>query len=291
MPSLSTKGNGKQEEPHTIRCGRSRGREVCFAFTLVELLAAMAVLSVLLLICSNIFSSSVRAWNLGATYVEQSAAVRTVLRTVATDFSMATASTSMVFRAERTGKYALPNLYGRPNSHTYDLHFVAMDGFKLTWGNPDDVTPVHYFVQPYPEDPTRYQLCYVVANWNLANLKRVYQQPAQTSLRWPARIDNFVGMPNQSLTTNITLIDNVSAFKVMVDGSDATWQSDVNAVPLHALPRFVDIYLGLLSEQNARKAALLSGPAQASFVTQNEKRFVQRVYFMNRDAVPAPTVP
>ncbi|TAN37050.1 MAG: prepilin-type N-terminal cleavage/methylation domain-containing protein [Verrucomicrobia bacterium] len=286
MPFLPTTKNGVTGGTGDLPRGYAPAQKGCYAFTLVELLAAMAVLAVLLLICSNVFSGSIRAWNLGATYVEQNVAVRTVLRTVATDFSMATVSTSMMFRTEK----GTMSLYGRPNSETYDVHFIAMEGVKIRFQSPDEVTPVHYFVRSNPDDPTRYQLCYAVADWSGDYLRRVYQKPAQVSRRWITMLDNFTWMGAQS-SSNCTLLDNISAFKVLVNGQDATWWSDLDAMPLHTLPLFVDIYLGLLSDENARKAALLSGSAQAGFVTQNEKRFVQRVYFMNRDAIAAPTVP
>jgi hypothetical protein len=49
-----------------------------------------------------------------------------------------------------------------------------------------------------------------------------------------------------------------------------------------SLPDYVDVVIGFLSEDDARKARMLTGVAQQNYVTKAEKRFTRRVYMQNR---------
>jgi len=245
-------------------------------------------LVVLMLMCSNIFSSATRAWVLGSTRVEQNTIGRAVLDTMARDLSHAVVSTTMVFRAQNSlATWSLTSVYGRPQSQTYSVHFICMMSYQLQMALPDEMIGLHYFVREVGRGtPTnRYQLCRAEGNWNANLAKNVYEAPAT----WLNRINNI---ESRNPTNNI-FAENITAFKVMINGTNSPYMSDTVTPPVnrHKLPYFADIYLGVLSDDDARKAALLSGAEQQNFVTRNERRFVQRVYFRNRDSIPAATVP
>lgn len=259
------------------------------AFTLIELLAAMAVFAVLLLICANVFSSTSQAWHSGATRAEQNANVRAVLDRISVELWQATISTALVFYA---GTHSPPfpadfqvSTYGEP---AFALHFATMLGYAAGPGNPHEMTSIAYCIgKTAPDSPTNsYTLYWLGWKPNVVNTRAAYRNNlgGQTSLQV---ID---GLYKNNAMFPSRLLVNVSTFKILVNGRQADFFSEQGdaETPPNTLPRFVDIYIGVLSAENVHQANLMSGPARDRFVQNNEKRYVRRVYLPWRYAVPPP---
>ena len=266
------------------------------AFTLIELLSAMTVLAILMLICGNVFSSSTRAWENSTTRVEQNTAGRAVMDLLTKQLCTALISTQMAFRVNKDDIQP----YGV--GHGCTLWFGSAVG-GMGWRNPDEAVVYKYYVQQYanyPGDFTHYALFAEIDHGDVTNsisgsgssptvlgqfdgntIRRAYRNKSDAS-GWLLRAP-----PSWSINY---IADNVTTFAVLPEGNFQKWWSDDNG---YRLPRYVDIMFGTLSEADARKAALLpaASGALADFLARNEKRFVQRVYFMNRFAITAPDAP
>lgn len=119
---------------------------------------------------------------------------------------------------------------------------------------------------------------------NYAQVRAAYVQAPKGGIPY---YEQFLNNLSPSVNPNQydVFAANVSFFKIMANGLDQEYFSNQHQ---HQLPRYVDILLGLLSEEDARKAALMSGSAQDDFIKRNEKRFWRRVFLFYRSAIPAP---
>ena len=281
------------------------------AFTLIEILAAMAVLAILLLICANVFSSATRAWNGAAMRTQQNAQVRGALDRLAMDIGQAYISTNLWFYAQSRAPYNTADqvtTYGEP---AYSLHFCTMNGYALSYGSCDEVSCLYYFVrQEGAGTPTNsYVLYWQDSEWNAnsrsqqrmnpkgnntpMNVPHAYEGVAlYQAANWLKRME----MDAQTGLTNKYLLRNISTFKVMagqINGGQMT-VNDVDfksntATPANILPPFFDVYIGVLSDEDQHKANLMSpGTAQNNFVRLYEKRFVERIYCIYRPTMPPP---
>jgi hypothetical protein len=88
------------------------------------------------------------------------------------------------------------------------------------------------------------------------------------------------------------LVDNVTQFYAVAGTNNtantpgsvtlANFKSYDYANKRYQLPLYVDIIIGFLSEDDARKGNLFTGAAQTNFLNRAEKRFTRRIYMQNR---------
>lgn len=280
------------------------------AFTLIELLASMGVLAILVLICGNIFSSSTRAWNYGSARVEQNTLGRAVMEMLHRQLSDSITGTALVFHAVTTAPannlsgdttpYNLPAL----NWPCTDLQFISVSVTGQQQVQPDEMRAYHYFVFETNEgNPPylHYQLWnYLQYGWVTNTAAWANSYSSDSTRLWYQASGNWLVNPNsfQTYWTNFNtsvMANNLTTFTVLCYGqNNMLWSPGTSENYNYQLPYYADVLLGTLSEADARKAAQLSASGQAAspqlqaFVAANEKRFVMRVYFVHRAALPAP---
>ena len=226
--------------------GRSRA-----AFTLVELLAAMAVLALIVLMIGNVLSTSTKAYAAGSTRAEHNMNGRTVIDFIAQEVNTAIVNPTMPFNV-RAGAMA----YGLP---THQLTFAALG--PIGQSEKDEVHLVQYRIQSNPLLAGTYQLLRGDRHTS-AQIKSAYQNKSWSSATFATSV----------------IMDNVTTFNVLVNGQNVTpWDSHNNSRT--NLPAYVDIFVGLLSSEDAQKINYAHD--KLVFLAQNEKRFYRRIQCIN----------
>jgi prepilin-type N-terminal cleavage/methylation domain-containing protein len=229
------------------------------AFTLIELLAAMAVLAIMMLMFANIFSSSGKAWTGGTRRAEQNMNGRAVLEYIGKEIGQAIANTNgLVFQVVNPAGTAS---YNTPNSRLNFASIVGCDSLTA----PDEVRLTHYYVAKDTTDGyDNYQLIRAQTN-DSTTINQAYKNTG-----W------LTGVTGASV-----FVDHISQFYVVVNGGLPNYNSPPSTPP-QPLPQYVDLIIGFLSEEDARKASLMSPSLQINYVATVEKRFTRRVYLQNR---------
>jgi prepilin-type N-terminal cleavage/methylation domain-containing protein len=227
-----------------------RGRA---AFTLVELLAAMAVLALIVLMIGNVLSTSTKAYAAGSARAEHNMNGRTVIDFIALEVNTAIVNPTLPFRV-RAGSPA----YGLP---THQLTFAALG--PSSQSERDEVHLIQYQIMANPLLPGTFQLVRGDRH-STAQIKNAYQ-----SITWANSI--FADKP---------IVDNVTTFNVLVNGVNTpTWDSHGVSVRTN-LPAYVDLFIGLLSSEDAQKINYVSD--KLAFLAKNEKRFYRRIQCIHR---------
>ena len=249
------------------------------AFTLIELLAAMAVLSIMMLMFANIFSSSGKAWTSGTRRTEQNMNGRAVLEYMGKEIGQAIINTNgIAFQVEYDTAQAVS--YRSYLYYNSALHFVSTRGCDSA--GVDEARIVQYYVR---QDTT--QASDGFKAWRLMRaqctdhtfISSLYKQATTPS--W------FTTISGSGWASDV-LVDNISQFYVAVgtNGTANPIQSfkSYNFSPRtqYHLPNYVDIMIGFLSEDDARKARWLTNNALTNYLNKVEKRFTRRIYMENR---------
>ena len=237
------------------------------AFTLVELLAAMAVLAIMMLMFANIFTSSGKAWTSGTRRAEQNMNGRAVLEFMCKEIGQAIMNTNgIVFQAINPGNpYSVASYNNLQNTA---LHFVTPRGCTDT-ATPDEARLIHYYVGVDNTDG------YV--NYQLMRAQSSAVNMIDTAYRPPVSLTWLTDKSGASV-----FVDHITQFYVVANGNVTSYSSNLQTPK--ALPQYVDIIIGFLTEDDARKANFMSGnlSVQAHFLAKAEKRFTRRVYLQNR---------
>ena len=252
-------------------------------FTLLELLAAIAILSIIVLMIAAIFAESDKAWNVGTGRATNTTEGRAALGVVARDLELAVADNILTFlmRPDRNNGF---QTFGFTNS---EVNLVSLQN-----DSQDDnrtAREIQYWVNEDSAVPGRYQLVRSeVSDAILADpMNHCYRKPD-----WFA--DRATG------TAYATLAENVTGFAVVAPNGSQGWYAGFtnivyqpprapNSYPnMTNLPPYVDVYLEIMNEREAKQLydmAQRFGPTSAqvkNFVERNARRHTARVYFHNR---------
>ena len=222
------------------------GRPGPAAFTLIEVLAAMTVLVIILMLLGQVFSGSTLAWETGTRRMDQNIGARAVMDLIARDLSGA-----IVLKLDPSG--VSPYSSGATSS----LRF-------LTLAQTPDSTHLEGRIVEYYVDPTSVNgvTCY--------QLNRVqYTDQGTVS-------GAYSGTLGTDRSGAGAVADNIAAFVALANGTDTSYPSQSNQVP-----RYVDIFLSMLSAADAQKAGVAAG-GQAPYVEKHEKRYTTRVFLHNQ---------
>lgn len=261
------------------RGGRSKG------FSLVELLTAMTILVIIVLLMVMIFKDADRIWFTGSGRALNSTAGRATLNLISHDLQYAVADSILSFaiRPDRNGCSS----YGLPND---EICFVALQ-HDSSGDSRRTAREVHYWVRPSTTRTGTYELVRGYYSSEILNNPAAH---CYFNKRWYETGGGNPGRPaGYVIAENVAGLDFVAAEATNVTffGSGCPNVSFRDISPYYStnrnnlLPEYVDIYLELLSEVDAGRAAALAYNAgeQRKYVEEKHRRFVDRVYFNNKD--------
>ena len=215
------------------------------AFTLIEVLVAMTVLSVLVLMAANIFQSSSASWNIGTQKADMNTAARAALDYMARELACAVAG--QVEAASLATPANLPfNLSGGN-----EVQFVALSG------DPEDGRALRGIRFKHENNTLRQE--------RFTGDFKPYSGPI-----WGA------GSSLQIMVTNVLSLTMVAfANESDLNGGAGTVPYNFNSLPL-----CLDIALEMLSDDDMRR--YLATGKDPAFKARNAKLYSTRVYFPNR---------
>lgn len=249
-------------------------------FTLIELLAAMAVLTLLVLMMARILSDSSGAMNRGQRRMETVSSGRAILDIVARDLSQALTGSNVTFRIVST------NAAFRNGLHAYavpsdEIYFVAAG--REVAGSPRSANQIAYFVDVMmnrQKGHTESNL-FSLVRYSPTNL---YSAIAQTNAAYqnPAWWTN--SLPDSELPT---VADYVVAFNVLAfDGNEQPVEEYDSLSYSNQLPLWVDLSLEMLAPADARQVALVWASdtnLARDLINRTTRRYTSRVFFPNRE--------
>ena len=234
-------------------------------FSLVEVLAAMAVLSVIVLIVARLFADSSNAWDAGTRRMDSNLIARSALEFLARELSQASADTNVRIRVEteRFGSWE------RTNSD--ELYFVGMNSVAEYRSSPyRDVQQIRYGVITSPAGRNSL-LRFVVEREDSGDFT------AYTVIG----SDWWTRMRSYPPAWGNTIADNLVAFRVNMFDTNGVYQANYDS-QVHGTPLYADVYLSLVDDRDATRAEGMSGGDRDSYVAGKARRYSTRVYFYNR---------
>lgn len=281
----------------TTRRTDNRGKA---GFSLIELLAAMAILMVIVVMMTTIFSNSDRVWNLGTGRANNCSDGRAAMNLMAHDLEYAVADDILTF-AMANDRNSLKT-YGFTNS---EICFVSLehDIAPDTATNPGEskrtAREVHYYVLEVTN--------HIYGLWRGYYSKEIYDSHTAHcyfNRTWhkTGGASAETGAPNPGRPSGGDFLAyNVVGMKVYAPGPPSGAPSSVyysdpkeysrvqdKAFVTNRLPAYVDIFLEVLDESAMDRAADLAvsfgetGDETREFIEKNVRRYTTRVYFDNR---------
>lgn len=246
------------------------------AFSLIEVLSAMAILSIIILMVARLFADSTQSWKLGTRRVEQDFNARASLELIGRQLTMAMVDTVLTMRV-KSG----PNcLYGTPSDIVTFASFDQRAEIRNRQPYRDVQQTRYALYAPPTNPPIGYLLLrYVTQNESLS-VYRCYEKRNWTSV--------FDAYPPEYANV---LAEHVARFNVYVYVPDASgnpvrknnYDSQTDPPPL-----WIDVVLFLLDEDDAIRAANLSGTARENYLNRNVRRYVHRAFPHNWPGMNVP---
>ncbi len=259
------------------------------AFTLVELLAAMAVFALIMLMLGSILSGSMRTWSTGERNVQNNTTARAVLDLLSRDISQAVADGRLTMEVF-TNSYNQTTKNWQGSGQIYGLYphkfcFASMSG-DLPSTNSTQVSRRKNSNSPVPNAVARelqlvkYFIAVAGTGTALTNklMRWTSQDPNQVT-------DAYVLPSTGTWTTDLAgdpthiygggqtneVARNITTFEVYKLANYTKYE----------LPPYVDVVIGFLSDQDAVRVRLLPSAQQTAFVVAHEQRFTTRVAVPN----------
>lgn len=251
-------------------------------FTIIELLASMAILIIMVLALSRIFGAGADAWRNGNKRIESNNSGRSAMEFMSRELS------GLIVSPQR------PTLLQQSDADS----FLGMDSDRLTFVTLShtaefrtntstkyrDVQQVHYEVAPMYDEYTklfltnRYALYrFVTENAGAASFS------AYRDTKWLADMDQQT--PNFS-GSGAVLAENVRNFEVFITPVGETEPQSDYDYDKDGPPGTIDIYLEVLAEADSIKGSLM--PNNQAFLNAATRRYATRIYFQNRAGYAVP---
>jgi len=247
----------------------NRTRQRSGGFSLIEVMAALTILSVMMIMLGQLFSNSSSAYRIGTGRSDMDGAARAALDFMAREIGSLQADSVLTMSVTTT------NLLGRSMDV---IRFVSLSNTpEIRSGN-----------RAYREGM---ELCYTPLAYT-NNSNRVFlgrwgieredsgSYTCYTSTTW--HTSAFSGQ--QTAWAN-SLAENISNFKVYVYTRAGSYAATPYTSDTARLPLWIDLYLELLSDEHATQAALLAGSDRNEFLKQKARRYTQRVFLNNRQHI------
>ncbi len=274
-------GRKRMPAPAGMRRVRRNVNASAEAFTLVELLCAMAILMVIVLLMSMIFEDTERAWALGTGRAENNMSGRAALNLLAHDLQYGVADDLLTFsmRKDRLGLTTYDSYYETDEICVVSLQDSSADGLRTA-------REVYYWVEEQPGFPYRFQLMRGIYTNALCDMPYVYDHSYSNALWYDNPRPGGPGATDPG--TNSVIGVNVAAFGAMApDGNGVIVHDYLSSDPVNEdrMPEYIDVYIETLTDRDAKRAASVMNYDAAAchdFIKKNARRYATRVYFHNR---------
>ncbi len=235
-------------------------------FTLVELLAAMAILSIIVLLLARVFADSTKVWQLGTRRIIANTDGRAVIDFIVRELSDAIVDDVLTMKIEsdylevlgmETDRIFFVSAANRPEYQgPNDFERQAIEiGYEVRELQDKDGPTGRFGIwRGYRVNLPDKLMCYKDSNWwHNIQLGDVIAENVRTLEFWA--------------------YDSTGQSCVSYDSADARFDGG---------PAWIDVYIELLGEDDAIRAALLSGTAAEDFANEKVRRFHGRAYLRNR---------
>jgi hypothetical protein len=233
---------------------------------------AIVVLSVVVTMMASIFRSSQSAWKQGAEQNEIETAGRVALNLLTRELQTAVADHTLTFQMRQDRHADVSSSYGFTNS---ELCLIAFQEIPTRTNRM--ARAIMYWVQEMTNAAGRYELIRGYHTLDTASLN------CYTNEYWSEEPPLGFGRP--SVESSDIVAQNISGFRLSAKDLTGTLSREYSSRSCAGLlPTFVDIYLELLTEREAKQAAdlIARGIDPTDFVEKGARRFTTRVYFYNR---------
>lgn len=224
------------------------------AFTLLEVILAMTLVTMIVLMIANMFQEVSFSWTIGTQSAEMNTAGRAAVDFIAQELSQAVAGP---IEANDPPDHAI-----RFHNGSNELFFVTLAGDPQ--GDPQSGRALRSALFKHEADKQIIKYCQT-ESFN----------PYKDDPKWDSA---------QMLVANVVDLQ----FYAYASVADLTHNVSTNFYDSDNLPVAVDVYLTVLGNEDALKAANLSGSPNDSssergkFVARNARRYTSRAYFNNR---------
>lgn len=240
-------------------------------FSLVEVMASMAVLSVIVLIIARLFADSSSAWDNGTRRMDVDSVARSALEFMSRELSQASADRYVRMKVESL------NAGSWETTKSDSIYFVGMN--SLAYYNSSTSTPYRDVQQ------IRYGI--ITNTTGRLSLRRwvVEKEDISSFTAYSVLASNWwTVMLSYNPDWGNSIADNVVAFRVNVYTATngvsqyrANYDSQTDGPPMYA-----DLYLSVVDDRDATRAEGMSSADQTNYVKNKARRYSTRVYFQNR---------
>ena len=244
-------------------------------FTLAELVAAVAIMVVIMMLMTRIFSGSMTAYNRGTRISDSDAAARAALDMIGRELMQA-ANDPLIGMKVTSG---VTTVLGVGNGD--QLEFVSLMQTP-SWTNSDtcrEAVQIKYYLADMLDMksttmPNRFRL-----------VRGATEKFNATSYAAYSTNNWWTFTPWQNTKGNQTMAENVCCFKVWLYDASLTILPDTYNLASQR-PLLADLYIELIGQNDAERiAAMESASAGAGRVEADRvaRRLTKRVYFANRN--------
>ncbi len=216
------------------------------AFTLLEVILAMTIVTMLVLMIANMFQEASQSWNIGTRIAEMNNTGRTVVEFIARELSQAVAGPVEAVHPD-SGYPAI-----RFHLEDAKVDFVAFSGSPDQNKGRRALMGISFWL-----DGNELKYRRATASFD------PYKAPPGSGGDVSVLIENILDFQLRAYSTTNRLVAN--------DPDPPPYDSD-------DLPVCVDVYVEVLSADDAKKRAA----GGADFERRNSRRYTTRVYFNNR---------
>ena len=239
-------------------------------FSLVEVLAALTVLSVMVMLLGRLFNDSSTAWTTGTRRAALDSSARATLDFLSYEIGQAIVDDliPLVVESDKTSLNALD-----VDSDVIRLVSLSNKAEQRSGTTYRDSQALVYFVNTTITNET-------AGLWRRVSEKFTSGVPlAQAYAGDPA----WLSSPLTTIGYDANVISpEVIRLKASVTTTNIITRTEGYDSRVDGLPMWLDLHLELMSEQDVMRAALLSGTARTDYIRQKARRYSGRIYLLNR---------
>jgi prepilin-type N-terminal cleavage/methylation domain-containing protein len=252
-------------------------------YTLLELLAGMAILVVIVLMLTRIFAETMSAWDQGTRRVSQAQEARVVMDFLTQGISSALGDDKVSFRVFAPGGFGpSENPHGYPSSAVAFIAPTRTPPYSSTMRR---ATPHYvYFVDQMLDDSNapmdgRYRLVRVRRTETTHDTAGNRSTSAFRDPQWwsPGNWGTGIQPAEREVVA-----ENVAGFAVRAYTASGGYVADYDSMDQGSLPLWVDISLGMMDEATALRVA---ETGDQELIQRSVRWYGTRVFFRNREGV------